>query len=690
MGFLEFAMRWFVWAGVSGLLLYGSLRWCAGCAGLRGAELLSAAGIMVLACLVAVETAWGAAGNLHFSPIAASLLLVALLLIVKSRPDPPGAEAAGSPLGQFLDPPGRGPFGLLWLFLFTAAAAHLIVRLVIALIQPPSNWDGVWYHLPTAVEWFKGKSLFLESRPIYWYFPHNAELVLAWWLMPFQSDLLANLYNFPILIWLGFGIWSLAERLRISEESRWLLVLSLPHLGTVDSIMLGTQKNDLLLAALFISGLAILFGLASSGIDRKARVLLSALAGGLLVGTKLNGIGYSLVLFLLTLGIASLSLRSRALAVRSAACYFWGMALGAFWFIHNWVSTGRPLWVTDPFDPAAVPSSVIQASLLCTTRSLKELQPFIRDLIEGAGWFPLFGIAGSFLLLFRSPIGAEGPARSFTRWISLLTFVCLLLFLGTPLTNLVRVGHSVVRLGFPFVILSMLTFFSFLDHFLSRWPTRVRILVQIGLAPFVLAPSGNVRELFHRLCISPRGLAGIVLFLLGLAVLAAWRRYRPLLVKGILCAAALSAVSSPVVLWRLQEFRSHSWSAAYARIWSLDQERSGIFRWIEATDGLKIAVYGSQIYYPFYGPRWQNRLHFAQPSEGNNPSDWARCLSKEGVQLVVFYKFKGPGPLQVQKAIWPIEREWLMAGNSLIKFRLLYRDNLAEAWGFPKSSPAGG
>lgn len=674
-GFWQFAIRWCIWLCINILLLYGAYQLCTSWARFRNAELGTAIGIVIVACLVGVQVLCGAMGRLDFVPISTSLFVLAILMIIwahrkcaKNRED----KSSMVDIALVVWKPSR----VLWLFLVTATVAHLSARTVIALIEPPCNWDSVRYHLPTVMQWLKSKSLWITSQPPYWSHPRNAELLLAWLLMPFRSDLLANLYNFPILIWFCFPVWLLAKQVEISRQWRWFLVFTLPHMGAIGSGMLGTQKNDLLLVALFMSGLAFLFCLGDSNGNNEVRALLSALTVGLLIGTKLNGIFYSFFILLLLLFLGQK--KSSAVLLRYIAYICCGLVLGLFWFIKNWLLIGKPFLIDEPYSLPKDISQVMPSTLLWSIRSIEVIRSFLTDVIMDAGWWSVFGLISAVVLFIVPLVQISETVKFRIRSLALLTVACFFAFLCSPKTNFVAAGHGMVRIGFPYVVLSLICVFFLISQLSKAWSTRKQFLLQLILSPFVLVPSGIPQEIFHRLFVSPRGMAGVILFCVGVYILFVIPQRRALVAKLALGLGALTLLLSPIALWKLQCFRLDRWADANAYKWNINGQQSSIFKWIQTTSQLKIVLYGTEIHYPFYGPRWQNELCFDNRAIVTDEYDWVRFLCQKGVNRVVFYKFF-QNPVMHRNPVWPKQREWLLLSDPTL-FQLRYQDSIAEAW----------
>jgi hypothetical protein len=222
----------------------------------------------------------------------------------------------------------------------------------------------------------------------------------------------------------------------------------------------------------------------------------------------------------------------------------------------------------------------------------------------------------------------------------------------------------------------MLCFFLWIDRISLNLSSFQKFFLGLALSPFVLIPSGDPHELFHRLFISPRGLIGFALFILGIIVLKIQPRLNFSLKKWLILAGSF-LILSPLSLYKIQDFRFTKWDQAYATAFNIHGEKSGIFQWMKTSKNLKTAVYGSEIYYSFYGPHWQNQLFFDRSSQAADFEMWIKQLCQHSVNAVGFYKYKSPGSVN-GKTQWPSQRNWVFQEAAF--FKPLYQDSLAEVW----------
>jgi hypothetical protein len=180
----------------------------------------------------------------------------------------------------------RSPYFPFWV-IFAAGGALLGLR---SLIIPPLGWDTMTYHGPRAAQWVQsGKFTFdagVGSYDFYRHFFAGAEVLMAWAMLPFHSDLFANLASFVQWIGLGLSAWALARAMGLRE----------PFASTSASVLMftpvlqlevGSGYVELALNAALLNGIAV--ALVCLRRPRPGALVLCALALGLAAGIKLPG-----------------------------------------------------------------------------------------------------------------------------------------------------------------------------------------------------------------------------------------------------------------------------------------------------------------------------------------------------------------------------------------------------------------
>jgi hypothetical protein len=227
--------------------------------------------------------------------------------------------------------------------LFAGLAAIVLLR---ALIIPPLCWDTLTYHGTRATLWLQTGQFTFDAGPgpfdLYRYFFSGSEVLSAWALVPFHSDLLANLATGVQWLWVGIAAWAFARALGLRE----------PYAATSAGVTMFVPTLWLEVGSGYVEpalNAALLTGGALALTYLRGPSLGSALAAaaslGLAAGTKVPAVPPAAVLFAaLTLSIL---IRARVPLLRRlgwVACAALAAALPASpWPLHAWYETGAPL-----------------------------------------------------------------------------------------------------------------------------------------------------------------------------------------------------------------------------------------------------------------------------------------------------------------------------------------------------------
>lgn len=211
---------------------------------------------------------------------------------------------------------------------------------------PPLSWDSLGYHAFFPARWVQlgelapiaaaGGMDCSRGSPI------NLELLVAWIILPFGTDLFINFVNFPIILLLGLATYALSRELRVPRQfAIWaplLACFSRPLWALIT-----TQYSDILLTAALING--IFFFVRYVRTNRWADIIVSAMAFGLALGTKHTG----MLIIVMVLGalfiIVSFNLggQQRAKGVLPTVIAV-GFLIGAYTHVWNWVNLGNPIY----------------------------------------------------------------------------------------------------------------------------------------------------------------------------------------------------------------------------------------------------------------------------------------------------------------------------------------------------------
>jgi hypothetical protein len=234
---------------------------------------------------------------------------------------------------------GRYP---LWT-VFGGFGALLAIR---ALVIPPLGWDTLTYHAPRAAQWVQsGRFTFDDGVGSYNFYRHffsGGEVLLAWAMLPFHSDLLANLASVAEWIGVGLASWALARAIGLKEpfaSTSAAVVMFAPTL----QLEVNSGYVELPLNAALLHGIAI--GLACLRRPKIGAVVLCAMSLGVAAGIKLPGAPPAAIFA----GLVSLRwLATRSIAWKPklltlAASAFVALVPAAPWMLRAFQDTGYPL-----------------------------------------------------------------------------------------------------------------------------------------------------------------------------------------------------------------------------------------------------------------------------------------------------------------------------------------------------------
>jgi hypothetical protein len=203
--------------------------------------------------------------------------------------------------------------------------------------SPYTAYDAVSYHLYFPARWLQAHRLLIVPTPFsdeaQAYQPGNGELWFLWLMLPFHGDFLARIGQMPFYL-LGAAVsYLLALRCGVSRFQALYAPTLFLMAPPIAEQAVGANV-DLIAAVMFVA--AIYFSVVAIDSDRPRDWAMWGIATGLFVGTKYLAVVYAPVLV-----IAAMlrGIRPRAL---------WGLpgilALGAPWYVRNWLVAGSPLY----------------------------------------------------------------------------------------------------------------------------------------------------------------------------------------------------------------------------------------------------------------------------------------------------------------------------------------------------------
>jgi hypothetical protein len=320
--------------GMGGLIQFVALGVCVGAAAWRLAQHSGEAGslshhllrssVIATAIVVAVTMIAGAAGRLN----AGDVLLLEICAL---------AAAVGVTRGS-ADP--RLPFDARALPTTVVAlvSATLACACAFAIRHAPLTlYDSLSYHLHFAARWVQDARLSIVPTPFsdeaQAYAPGNGELVFAWLMLPFHSDVLARMGQLPFAIGGALAVYAIARQLGSEREHAVYPAAVFLMARPVIEQMVGANV-DLVCAAGFLA--AVYFTLVAVERDGPRDWAMVGIAAGLYAGTKYLALVY----------IPALLLLACARGIRRNA--LWALpGIAAFalpWYARNWIVAGSPIY----------------------------------------------------------------------------------------------------------------------------------------------------------------------------------------------------------------------------------------------------------------------------------------------------------------------------------------------------------
>ncbi len=226
-----------------------------------------------------------------------------------------------------------------WPALVVGTAATLVAfSLAFAAVSAPLTlYDSLSYHLHFAARWVQDGLVQIIPTPFsdeaQAYAPGNGELWLAWLMLPFHSDVLARMGQWPFGLTGALAVYALARRLGAARDHAIYPALFFLLSRPVAEQMVGANV-DLVCAAFFLT--AVYFAICAVDTNSRVDWGLFGVAAGLYAGTKYLALVYMPVL----VGLAfARGWRSRVLWTLPGVAAF---ALP--WYLRNWIVAGSPIY----------------------------------------------------------------------------------------------------------------------------------------------------------------------------------------------------------------------------------------------------------------------------------------------------------------------------------------------------------
>jgi hypothetical protein len=510
-------------------------------------------------------------------------------------------------------------------------AAQWIMHVAVTYGRGITQPDSLWYHAPFAARFVEsGRLMELHdtglsdlATPIHTFLPLSGSLVQGIAMLPFHNDLLSPILN---LAWAGLAVlaaWCLGRRYGIGAllVLATIMVLGVPALGGSQP---GQAANDVAALGLFVAAVALLF----EGELAPAPTALAGVAAGLALGAKLT---VAAPLAVLTVGVVVVAFRAR----RRSAAVWWCATLvlfGGYWFVRNWVIFGNPVpWMSIDLGPISLSAEISTRPPLADT--LDEWSTWRRFIFPGfskalgPGWIPMLGLA-----LTGAVIGIVRGRQLLERFAGAGVLV------GVVAVAFIQFGGDFGGGGFVYMVRyfspELILGFALLSLTLVRGPLvwrRAFLLILVGLVALG-ASAGHFDSIEawpgHEWL--PGVIAGIGV--LATVALLALPRSRPKMAALVAAGAVLGAT----ILgggWLLQR---HYFDRRYV---DAGLPHDGVNAMFQSVRNERVAVYGTEHFYPFFGADLSNRVSRKYgPFDGPTVEQcraWRRLLAADEYRYVV-------------------------------------------------------
>jgi hypothetical protein len=471
--------------------------------------------------------------------------------------------------------------------------------------------DTLWYHLPQAARFVQLGSIlhlqYFDRDPVTVFYPANAELLHAFGLLLFRSDVISPLIN---LGWAALALvaaWSIGRPAGRGPQCviGVLIVLGTP--GLVDT-QPGGAYNDVACIALLLAAGAILVH------DRSPRAsALAAIAAGVALGTKFTMIVPTVALAAGMVAIAPSRARLRHAAIWAAGL----VALGGYWYLRNAITAGNPLpSLAVHLGPLSLPAPHVTTPTYTIAQYITNghiwrliFIPGLRQSLGLAWWALIAGaLAGAVGALARGPTAVH-RVLGMVAILSGVAFIFTPQFLGIPGLPIffnanVRYGASVLALGL--VLAPTLPALAPARRGLAYLAVALAALLATELDPGVW-PSGVGVTPFGKPISGGVAVAGAVLAALGAVVVLTVRRTaaRAAFART---GAGLAAATIAVGGWFVADSYAH-------RKYVNTQPLPRIYAWARSVHHARIGVVGIDLQYPLYGVDDSNYVQYIGASE---------------------------------------------------------------------------
>jgi len=308
--------------------------------------------------------------------------------------------------------------------------------------HPIYEFDTIVYHLPFIANWLSTGSLFdiyysAFASPLGNY-PSNFELINFFYVLPFKSDYLVALINFPLFFVLFLSFKELLIEIGIKKKFASIFALA-PFFMPVFLLQSSALLVDLFFSITFILG--VLFFLIHIKTKSNYYLILSGLSLGIFIGTKYLGLLYGLVIFLffILFFIFRKIINKETLINKTLTLGLSTFLTGSFFYIRNIITNLNPVF---PLNVDFLGFNIFKG-FIGTNEKVAST-----SLIENISSWDQFQ---NFLHIFSLMTGKLGSILIFTPFITLI-FAIIFLFKNK-------------KIAFKLLLITILSFIYFILYF---------------------------------------------------------------------------------------------------------------------------------------------------------------------------------------------------------------------------------
>jgi len=574
----------------------------------------------------------------------------------------------------------------LYSFIFSVGAAFFLVKILINLLNPPSGWDSLNYHLTFPVEWLKHGNLntpitiFDDPSPSY--YPINGSLFYLWLILPLKSVFIADLGQLPFFIIAVISVYSIARKIGLNRSLSFysaVLFALIPNFFK----QLQIAYVDVMAGSLFLVCANWLFLLKDD--FNLQNVLIYSLSLGLLIGTKTTALAFSILLVIPFLAVL---LKNHKKAGFGLIFILFIVLFGGFSYFRNFIETGNPLYPLDfNLFHMNIFKGVMDKAIYSLHFSASDYSLGKMLFHEGLGAQTLlFIFPGIFFALPVAFIKARKSLNFNLVYFSLLPILiyCIYRYI-IPLAN-VRYLYAMMGLGV------VLGFYMFDTLKIKKAVINSLVLVCI----FSSIPSlAKRQELATALILTVL----FFLFLTNFTRIKLFGNKKSIL--SIIIVLIISLLFLGEKYYKQNEFRRYYKMVKYSGFWP---EATKAWDWFNSnTTGNNIAYTGRAVPFPIYGSGFKNNVYYVsvnriQPAKlhyfKNSKYEYAPGFESLLKSIEQEYNYRGNADYriwldnllnmnteylfvyslqQTKTTIFPLEDNWAKLHED--RFRLIFTNN---------------